>query len=43
MLNKKNITKLLNNEKRYNIISSVSLQKRNSLKSAEYARYVVDS
>jgi hypothetical protein len=43
MLNKKNITKLLNADKRHAIISSVSLHKRNMLKSAEYARYVVDS
>ena len=43
MLNKKNITKLLNSDKRRNIIASVSPYKRQMLKTAEYARYVVDS
>ena len=42
MLSKKNITKLLNPDKRHAVISRVSSEKRRMLRSAEYARYVVD-
>lgn len=42
MLNKKNITRLLDERRRRAVILSVSEQKRRQLKSAEYAKYVVD-
>ena len=42
MLSKKNITRLLNSGRRRAVISSHSAAKRKALKSAEYARYVVD-
>lgn len=42
MLSKKNITRLLDQSRRRAVISGVPAEKRRSLKSAEYARYVVD-
>jgi hypothetical protein len=42
MLNRKNITRLLDRKNRQAVISKVSPEKRRRLKSAEYARYVVD-
>ena len=42
MLNKKNITRLLDSNRRRIIIASVSPHKRQLMKTSEYARYVVD-
>ena len=42
MLSKKNITRLLNPGRRRAVLAAASSEKRRALKTAEYARYVVD-